>query len=1849
MAQENTVLNSEELQSGTPTPSFLSNVRIEKKLKDGTIVSYQLFSQQNAGAGNNVLIELKINQSMFNPFINGYIELYDKGDWTGEVNLTGFEDIIIKFTKDNNLEYRFKIYEAKPINDFVKSPRVNQIEKAVLYRLEFISEEVLNTAFTENILKSNKDFIGFISVKPDSTNRIKGLINEIFEKFNYPLYEIEETKNGIWLRAEEISLPTGFDRKQLNIVQLLNFLSNHAVSTENPYAVNFFCWRDLNGWHFKSIEKILKEQKEKPESELPVYILNTDDLKEERKVRSVRVDEQYNVMQLMQSSALFGYYKRVEPDYTNPYSDFLDDARGMTYQYIDYDYHRDFNKVLHIEDYKLVSDTFSTVTNENKIYKPIYKQEDIVFSFYGSEKYHRPFNEWSQHSADRGFGVKPENSATIWWNYLGRTADSRWSNITYQPNFNITSLDISKFYDIYHKIRLPLIEARQEFARKKNIKRMWEVYRCAVCCMGNASFGGTADYKLLEELKGLTSGITYNILYGATGIFADMQQEYRVVAAGSFTDAINYDIRGMSYENGLTFSYDLTKEPYNQTIGEFYNLKREIPNYIKYAIGDSLKLYDEMIDFLDKKIEEIQSFVTNAEGYIGSLNSWYEEIEVDSYQDLIKTSDWQNQEDSVEPEYPNKNNTYWQWPIGTNHKINEFILSSTKVSSDENGSLVIIPYEIVNPNDNQWNFITKNVSFATPYISRGNIIRSKVSNRIENDEFQLKTSVAALTIGASIPKFGLTHNGYPFYQLPVPLSSGFTKISLPYFDLPDYFILPNFENGLEHKWIPAGDEPNQVPVGENNYVLKENQDLKQVPNFIKNCSKEKYMLGYRKFVYNRSIYDLLHNEWGTPIESSKFTDSKEGNTNIGLFSNYETSGRFLYGPGIDVARYSSVLSPSKNYYADVFYLSDTDNIGNNPNNLMIMNKEYWTDYPWSTPKELKIEYNQKWDQLMDCVDEGNCFNHYCFNPVLVEIAKRLGEQELEIITYQRNVYNYLKETIEQSYVEKWQELYDEWWNRKAFFVSKELGTSIFTGVSGGRATRLEQDLSLFNVKKITRKEIKGSRYEILAKSNLGITGASAGEWLYNIYFGNDESNNPNDYSVNGSAWWDQEEVYIHPYYNQKYDTRNGKSAFVTKRKLLKYYRSTATDPLNDGPWLSDRVTSLAESQSKEKQYVIATKNEVKNLPGQENETPNPLIWSDLGYAQTHLNYYPEEIDELSYVYAYNIFDEEIENKKPPNIKKEEIASYVRIEFINPIGLDRIADFPNGFVRDPGSEYFLPYLVQVTPGPTGRQTIRNNVAVIGMDPYGFDVAVKKNKIERKNVSREYSWWNKYSPVFGRSDLTDSGMDLWPEQGFNVEFPYYTTDIESMTPEVKNGNFYDINFYSGEKYSVKRNPGFHAKEVDSEYNETAMGSGYLLASHKKFKPHRSWWSFYFPRNLFLYQKLEPAISTFFNTRQMNYGVQSYNNEDADARESQYPTLMTPPYRTQILTDSTFSRRNEIQDNEYDSEYTLGKENQDSKWVKHLDNQGLNSKLLKNKNEDTDYPAENINPHTDDSLEQEVRQFFKDDILHWLNADYALYRPGLVTSDVWKYDLSGETEYGIITPPIEDVNYDLFDQNFAAQFVVFARSNGNICSEYTCANPEGLVDSSSCPPENPYCNCPAQDQIPTETEPTYLELYHLYNKLKECELIEENLGKEYLGCIWSDPNNPCSCNCPEIGEKFGEYLAYTRTYSSFWSTPAYVPLFRTALLQQLTSQQIVIVISANNPRLNIGDLIYLKHENPKTEELYINQTKNLDGKWMITGITHKFIKETVQLVEITLNRDTLSKPPDIGNNAKTAYLMS
>jgi hypothetical protein len=1630
----------------SPFPSFLQEINFYDKnypktddsdsgslftgTDKGTKVGgkkYILFNDKLTGSGYGLssLLSLEITESIFTPYMAGTLKLYDEYNLIETVNFTGNETIEIVFqlrSIDDPIKLKFRVISAKAISNIATQDRINYIEPVRVYSLEFISEEIFNSTFTDAFLKDYKDFIGYIATSNNEstltnngdTVEIKGLVNEIAKQLKLEPIYIEGTKNGIWLKHNEISYPSGKDHGQYSFANLLQQVSNYAVSMENPNAVNYFFWRDREGWNFKSIENLIKIGKFKKaltafaelggafvddgfleENKIQQFILESDDEKNPYKIWSAVALTQLDSMKQYTQKAYSAYYRAIKPNFNDPYSNFLDTTEGFTGGIVDYDYHRDYEKVSHIEEYKLISDDIETsptlIKNENN--KLIPKQlpipafrygDDSVFGFYDNMRYNVPFGQWVYNSTDMGFGKKVDNPAVVWWDYLGRSGDSRWSNTVWQPQYDMTDLDVKILHKINKNIREPLRQKRQKFVEQKNIKRKWEVYRCAVCCLEGGVIGGTADAALINQFQGI-SGTTYNILFGATGIFSELEQEYKLVAAGSFTDIINYNSGDTASQNGLTFSYDLSKSPYNESIGKFYNFNSDLSNYVKYVFDRGLNLYDISITKTEDRLSKVDGFITNVDAYIASIDNWIT----------------QHIQQCPEETTPDSTNKFYPGFGGVNN-------GERTTNSGQN-------------------------------ISCGN-----------NSDYS--GSYSAYPNGGKIPNI----------TIPEGMCWKTFQFSCPGYD--------NYE---------------------------------PLPEFVTTCSQ-----------------DIT----AGPIEVN--------NNYVSLIDGY--------------------------YYRYYNLYSDY--------------------YEWSYQWQMNSYYeaNNEPGELKRCIDAGDCYNTVCFNPIALEIQKRMAINERKAIYVQLQLLKYSRDLVSTQLLPKWLNQYTEWYNREAFFFSKQPGTSIFTGITGGRTGPMKQSLSLYNIKSITRKEMKGSRYELLARSK-GITGSAMGEWVYDIFFGND----PN---VNS--------LIKHPYYDQGYSDKNGKGSFITQRNAHYVYSFEDANPENNPPWQSQYAEEAIDpSEFTERAYSAFPPNVVDGKPG----------FTKYKLASDDLNSLSGFTDD-GFRETFNVFANDLTNQKPPNIKKEELSSYVRIEFETPIGLDRIGDFPNGFVRDAGIEYFLPYLVQLTPGPNGRQATRNNIAVIGMDPYGFDVAIKKHKVndDQQNKSRNYWWW-KETPI--NTGLSENSMDLWPEIGFETSRPYYTSDPKGFwnnTAEAK--DYYGYSEY-GDWWDYSTNQAHWTSSVDPEYKLSSLGSNYINSSHNKIKPHRSWWSFHFPKNVFVPQRFFGAFNTmfsgwyegFYSGAYFTYGYWNYQWWYGEEVERWLRLADTP-----------------------DTQELLSQAN-------------MNNLLMPNTNDGFAEAMDVYTPTSIEDMHPDLKKYFTNTSLHWFNSDYTVYRPGLIASDVWKYDLSGETEYGLITPPTLEPNYDVFDNNFAAQFVVFGRST-SLCARFTCANPNGKVENKNCPEENPYCNCPAQEHMPEEREPSYLELYQLYNELRECDLIEKHLGEEYLGCVWIDPNNPCSCNCPEIGKKFPEYLEYTKTYATYWDTPKDTPLIRNAQIAQFMSQQVTISVAPNR-NIKIGDLIKIVHKKLIEDEIR-GDAKRFDGYWMVTEVRHIFTEESSQHMQLVLNRDSIPR---------------
>lgn len=1513
---------------------------------------------------SNIIEEFKFVQDINSPIMGGHILIQDVYNWSGDLNVNSFEKLIIELYTDlkysTKKTFEFNIFSVQQVSHNRNQVNVNEYEYYNCIKIDFSTDNILSSSEDSDILNYGEDFVGYIAT--DGSTQIPGFINEVMKKLNVEEYEIEPTFNGVWIKSNELSYPWAKSKGQQSLDSLINYVKEYACSKSNKNAINYFFWRDVDGYHFKSVEKMINDS----DNNIPAYFFIS-----EAGVPGGIIDvydmRQANILDLADKNTFQSFYEKISPNYDEFYLDFVDTSIGFTYSIVDFDYVRDFSLWNSIEKYKLIPDDKNTSvfinknrkkTSENTIQN--LRTDDLVYGYFQGSKLNTPFDQY--------------------WNNIGKTGDSRWDNVSFKPQFDMTELDIQTFYKIHKNIREPLKSKRSKYSYLKNLKRKWEVYRCSICCLSDR-LGGIQDQLDIERLQGLedpNQNPEFLSLFGPTGIFADSNIQYRIAAAGSFSDVYNYD---SSNENnrGLTLSYDLNKTPYNESIGDFYQIDSEMSNYEKHIFTNAFAEYDLRVQKNNEVIAEIDIFLANVDGYIIGADQQFQS----NLREIDEERDIRCQGNSIQTLYP-------QAPNG---------------------------------------FISDNIQIVYP----------------ENSE-----------------KY--------------------------YYDVNSQIINCSLNSYIPHDFIIA----------------------KHIDDDFTYCT------------YINPIPDI-----------NDFLDYK--------------------------INYQNIAPPSE---------SNSQNLFRNA----ISNKFAY------------------------CV--------YCVNPIMLEIFKRRATKQKFILSKENELLLHVKNTLQNKFYERWKEYKQKFLTRKAFFISKNEDK-----INNNDTNIKSTTLSLFNIKSITRKPIRGSRYEILSKKQ-GITGGKVGQYLHKIFFDDQEQ----DISIEGN----------HPYYDQKYKS-NTDNGFIVQRKALEKISISDFTDLNDPQFLSSYPPSLLNSGIKEGIYTGVDGSDEKI-----NSTSKKYGYDSFILNELSLNDY----DVSDYNTRYNIFKTSLINSKPVNIRREEITSYVRIEFKTPIGIESINDFPNGFIRNAGYEYFLPYLVSLTSGPNGRQTINQNIAVIGMDPYGFDVAIKR--IPHVNQDGEFYWW--------WNGIESPQMDLWPEAIFETKYSYYAIDgmnnkyntLDKKDSKEKNNpkeylwsgfsNFRHLQFdgsynettppntylnsyeYANQFYT---NDALKSAKYDKNLSETNFCSHFLLNSHKTLKAARSWWSFHIPQNIVIIPVFDSLFSYPFYNRSFDLPIDTRTFDHvflAGARNTTGNEKFDEILRFSDTQDAN-EFINEISQNNINFVYEQN----------HFDN-------LISSFKDYDY-FEEVHP--------DIKTYFNNMTNYWMSGEGIMYRPELITDDVWKYDLSGYSEYGLISPPVRQNHPDIFDNNFAAQFVVFAKTS-DVCtkSDLKCINPKGQTTTTGCPEDDPYCNCPAQNRKPTEAEPSYLELYKLEQEMKECDLIKQHLGDDWLGCVWSDPNNTASCNCPEIGDKFMDYLEYNRTYATFWNTPPQVPLLRNSQINLLFSNKMVIKVLAN-PSIKVGSLIKIVQPNYIPEGK--KDLKRFSGKYLVTSISYIFNGNTNDYYELTLNRDSLFFDPN------------
>lgn len=1011
-----------------------------------------------------------------------------------------------------------------------------------------------------------------------------------------------------------------------------------------------------------------------------------------------------------------------------------------------------------------------------------------------------------------------------------------------------------------------------------------------------------------------------------------------------------------------------------------------------------------------------------------------------------------------------------------------------------------------------------------------------------------------------------------------------------------------------------------------------------------------------------------------------------------------------------------------------------------------------------------------------------------------------------------NYFSNLKTIIEDE-KENFINVYEKFKNRKAFFVSKELG---FTA---------ESYKNLFNIKTIKRIPIRGSKYEKLANKTVvsdwinalseeerlsgdfqfkGFPYGATSYYPYEIFYDDDSSITPNE---------------KHPYYDSGYNLNVGYNAHPSfsvfelsggpdsgspqnrdpntffqyfsslyfkitntrrytevdlnsfgsntiseiKTEPIQYVKTSIIRKANDPTLLkrSNIIKSLIDQ--KEKWFLNTNPFNINRPPTSIQKTNNSItaryeIPVSLNSSQTVFteitteyeiikdntnnegNTYLSSIDPaicvlhpfglerlndfnpIEYLNSRNFVDlesniEEIVKKPTENIL-EEIESFVRIEFQTPIGVNTLYDFPQGFYDTPGSEYYLPYNVLITAGPFGTKSVDYNISVIGQDPFGFDVAVKRIKRKKQNLKTDKKALTNHKDIhilesgYSNSALANELLPFTENKPSYGYLPTVTTDEERIAIDspstIENEQYITglverwntsqqplINSYSFNGFK-RYIPEYFTKHLtdkrtsDSDQNKLIMDSfkNYYMRSSNLFTNFPTTELLYFDMIQRVTRKnplsLAESYYEFSNIRPYSLYVRSLYGDSGS--ESISTDTIIDNLRNELISADQGGNFNEEIDyyscsrNSYpqnpllsaglfverdcDSINNIEIPSQANAWfalperenrrdfhrIPFLSNTigfwqnnntptiPINQEYFKNI---TSYAPSNNDGGwavlAETNLKNRNTRIEPEDETSFYGYFYGCSAWKHELADdlqklVWKNDYTGETEYGLVAPELDE-EISIFDRNFAAQFVVMTRQTIDIegpCGDYNCSNPNP-VNNAPCPDDNPLCNCPCQELRPdrllvgvTGPEPTYKELKDLEKEIKECTLIEEKLGEDWLGCAWNDPKNPLNCNCPCIGERYMDYLRYSQTYCTFWQTPPERPLLRNAQMMQLLSNKILV-------KLN-GDLT-LRPGNVVTLDL---GDKRYSGKWLVSSILHDFAK-TKHLMDVTLIRDTEYTDPN------------
>jgi hypothetical protein len=135
------------------------------------------------------------------------------------------------------------------------------------------------------------------------------------------------------------------------------------------------------------------------------------------------------------------------------------------------------------------------------------------------------------------------------------------------------------------------------------------------------------------------------------------------------------------------------------------------------------------------------------------------------------------------------------------------------------------------------------------------------------------------------------------------------------------------------------------------------------------------------------------------------------------------------------------------------------------------------------------------------------------------------------------------------------------------------------------------------------------------------------------------------------------------------------------------------------------------------------------------------------------------------------------------------------------------------------------------------------------------------------------------------------------------------------------------------------------------------------------------------------------------------------------------------------------------------------------------------------------------------------------------------------------------------------------------------------------------------------------------------------EECNQVVNDLGLDWLGCLWGTPEAPYSCTCPDLGPKYEAYIKHRLNIASFWNTPVETPVKRAEFVDALQYGRKINVTVAGDFNLKVGQVMYVRL-NGISGYPYSKDNSVMNGLYYVMGIKHVFTSSGTHETALSLS---------------------